>query len=517
MRFQQTLLVSQERAVNLAPYTSASDAPTRTRDRDLPRFASPVLVALITVLLGVLSFHDLAAKTIWFDEGASIGIARLGWGSFARILWRREANMSLYYVALRFWLQFGDSPFFVRALSVFFALPTVSAVFLLGKRMFNSQTGIIASFLLAINAFELSHAQQARSYSLMIALCAWSSLYFLEYFEASSRKTRAFYIGTCVLAIYAHFFSVLLIATQWLWLRLRDPKRSVLESRRVLRWILLFTSPLLVFIAKTGAGPLRWIARPGWREVSDLALALCGNGGPILVLAYAAASAAIFFSRWSDNTQMWNVRFLVLWLLAPIATILLASWARPLFLTRYFAFCLPALCLLAAAGISRLRSKLAIAAALLLFGGLSLHGDLLYYQHDFDLKREDWRVATQYVRANASPNDAVLFHVAMARLPYEYYRSLAAPDSRWPEVVYPDRGPQLTARDLLEKPDYSQIAQELSQHGRVWLVVSQNGSPGMDATALRFASLASSGRALTQTLNFNAGLRIFLYERPLEH
>ena len=44
------------------------------------RSPSPVelgLLSAITVLAAVLRFHALAARTFWFDEGVSIGIARL--------------------------------------------------------------------------------------------------------------------------------------------------------------------------------------------------------------------------------------------------------------------------------------------------------------------------------------------------------------------------------------------------------------------------------------------------------
>jgi hypothetical protein len=64
----------------------------------------------------LLRFHALAAKTFWFDEGVSVGIAGLDWYNFVRILWRREANMSLYYLLLRPWLHFGNSESFVRSL-----------------------------------------------------------------------------------------------------------------------------------------------------------------------------------------------------------------------------------------------------------------------------------------------------------------------------------------------------------------------------------------------------------------
>jgi len=188
------------------------------------------------------------------------------------------------------------------------------------------------------------------------------------------------------------------------------------------------------------------------------------------------------------------------------------SIARPLFVPRYFFLCLPALCLLAANGLTRLKTPL-LAPALVLFIGLSLRGDLSYYRNDFDIKRDDWRAATEYLRVTASANDAIMFHVAMARMPYEYYKSLDRDVSTFPEVVYPNHGSGITFRDFVERPDYDHVAQELSRHTRVWLVVAHatNGTT-MDATASALARLAAHDRVLERDNSFGVGLGILLFE-----
>src|SRR5437762_9547753 len=141
------------------------------------------LLSAITAAGAVLRFHILTAKSFWFDEGASVGIARLDWYNFVRILWRREANMTLYYLVLRGWLHFGSGEWFIRALSALLGLATIPAVYLLGRRMFCARAGLIAAALLSMNAFHVRYSQEARSYSLTVLLCVLSSLYFLKYLE----------------------------------------------------------------------------------------------------------------------------------------------------------------------------------------------------------------------------------------------------------------------------------------------------------------------------------------------
>src|SRR5439155_14448315 len=177
------------------------------------------IVVLITAAAAVLRFYALSAKSFWFDEGVSVAIARLGWYDFAHILWRREANMSLYYMLLRPWLHLGSSEAFIRSLSVLFALATIPAVYLLGRKLFDSRVGLIAALLLAVNAYHVRYSQEARSYALMTFLCVLSSLYFVKSLEEPSRRNRALYLVSSVLAVYAQFFAELLILAQWLSLR----------------------------------------------------------------------------------------------------------------------------------------------------------------------------------------------------------------------------------------------------------------------------------------------------------
>lgn len=487
-----------------APLPGALSHPSRT--------TSYFILFGILLCHAVLSFHAIAAKTFWFDEGMSIGIARLDFYNFLRILWRREGNMSLYYLALRLWLHFGSSPAFVRSLSVMFSLGAVASIYFLGRRLFNSAIGLIASALLAFNAWELRYAQEARSYTLMVFLCILSTLFFVRYLESSSSRDRRLYIAFSALAVYAHFYSGLVFAANWFWLRFRDRERASRELRHTWSWIAVLTAPVLIFIAATGAGPLNWIQRPGLTVLWKFVLDICGNGGPLLVAVYAALCLLALLVR-RDPAQTWNMRLVALWIAAPIAIILVVSIARPLFVPRYFFLCLPALCLLAAVGLLRLKTPLLIAPALLLLLGLAFRGNFSYYQNDFDIKRDDWRAATEYLRVNASANDAIVFHVAMARMPYEYYKSLDRDGNSFPEVIYPNHGSKITFLDFVEKPDYKHVAEELSLHRRVWLVVAHatNGST-MDATASTLARIAAHNRVLERDESFGVGLRILLFE-----
>jgi len=482
---------------------------------------SPLELSLLVFIAGVaavLRFHSLAAKSFWFDEGVSVAIARLDWYNFGRILWRREANMSLYYLLLHYWLHFGGSEFFIRALSVLFAIASVPVIYLLGRRHFDSRVGLIAAALLAVNAYDVQYSQDARSYSLMVLLCSLSSLYFLKCLSESSRRNRAAYVVTSVLAVYAQFFSLLLVVAHWASLRFlveQPVPHTRAKIRNDWRWIGLLVSPAVVFIVTTGTGPLRWVQRPGLKDVWVFALHLTGNGGPLLLLACATACLAALLPVWRTARmrrvpwEFWRYRFLACWLLFPLLLTLGLSLVKPLFVPRYFIFCLPALLLLVARGVTRLRSTALIVPALLFVLILSLRGTVGYYKLDIDIQRDDWREATYYLLNHARPGDALLFHVPMGRMPYEFYHSAVGPA---PVVLYPRHGDRLTFLDFVEKPNDVELERLLPQHPRAWLVLTyaetQSGLP--DARTIELSKLLGNTYSTVEQHEF-PGIEILLY------
>jgi 4-amino-4-deoxy-L-arabinose transferase-like glycosyltransferase len=353
--------------VNIVDLNVAGAGDQKTAEPSVPQPQSASsrlelsLLVLVAGLAAVLRFHSLAAKSFWFDEGVSVAIARLDWYNFARILWRREANMSLYYFLLHFWLHVGGSEFFVRALSVLFAVASVPVIYALGRRLFDSRVGLIAAALIAVNAYHVQYSRDARSYSLMVLLCLLSSLYFLKSLSEPSRWNRAAYVLSSTLAVYAQFFSALLLIAEWLSLKMLDRGQIRPQTRCDLRWIALLVSPVAAFVATTGTGPLRWVQRPGLKDIWIFALHLSGHGGPWLLLASVAVCLAALLPtglmRGAQRVpwEIWRYRFLLSWLLFPILLTLALSLVKPLFVPRYFIFCLPALFLLVACGIARLR------------------------------------------------------------------------------------------------------------------------------------------------------------------
>jgi len=441
---------------------------------------SAALAGIAALALG-LRLHLLAAKSFWLDEGVGAAAAQLPWSDFFKLLWRREANMGLYYLLLRGWIHLDDSEFALRMLSVVFAVGAVFAVFALGRLLFDRNTGMLAALLLALNAFHLRYSQEARSYSLLVLLVTLSTYFFVLALENPSTKNRLQYVTVSVLAFYSHFFALFVILGQWialvLWKRERPSKSQWLSAV----WMAVLCLPGIAFLSLKNRGQLDWIPAPTLRSVYDGILLFAGQAGPGLLIVYATLCGfALIKARHSER---WPSRMLATWLVLPIALLLLISIAKPLFVPRYAAMCLPALVLLAAAGLRELNVYWRSAAAIVLVV-LSLAGIRNYYA-GFSAEDQGWRDLTRFVVANSVAGDQVIFENGVERPVFEYYRR----DSKWPQVLFPSHGEEFTYRDF-EGNATAQVAESAEQHWRVWLIHPDSHAPELQAAlAARFREL----------------------------
>jgi mannosyltransferase len=502
--------------------TSQTPSAIQKRTPSYPAYLSLTLLTAIVVIASLLRFHAIGQKNIWVDEGVSIALARLDWYNFVRILWRHEANMTLYYLFLRAWLPFGSSEPYIRTLSALFGIATIPAVFVLARRMFDARVGLIASLLLAVNAYAIRYSQEARSYSLYPFLCVLSTIYFLKYLQQSTRTNRIAYVVLSVLTVYAHFFAGLLIIAQYISVRLLDPKTIPSDIKKTWKHIAFSVAPLLIFVATTGVGVLRWVPRPRLSDLRTCFLFLTGNGGTVLMLLYAAAVAGAMANslrrglRRPFYFETWRYAFLFVWLAFPILFVFLISQLKPLFVTRYFVFTIPALVILAAAGLARIRPRSVVGALLLVFAFLSFRGDGAFYQKDFDISRDDWRAASRYVLARSEPGDVILFHQPITRMPYEYYKSVT-PAENPPAVIYPQHGARLMFRDFYagRAPD-AFLASIPARYQRIWVALSYNQLPtGPDPTTRFLTDLFKKDYHAVTVREF-PGIEVRLYSNATE-
>ncbi len=471
------------------------------------------VISGITLLSAILRLLYLGKKSFWLDEVVSVSIARLDPAGFRNVVMSWELNEGLYYTLLRGWLHLVQGEFAIRLLSVLPAVAAVPFVYLLGRRLFCEKVGAIASLLLAVNAFDVRYAQEARGYSLFAFLVVLATWFFVRCLDAPQKRANwAGLVIALVLGMYAHFFAGLMLPVLWLAAVLRKqdfPWRRFLISSGIIAFLAI---PALLFVAMKNRGQVSWVKPTRWSDLYDLLNLLSGRGGLVLVLLCAAALVLalvkMFRSPAKANRQaIWNEALVWMWLILPVAMTVIISVLKPMFVTRYLLFCLPAFVLLVAAGLSMIRPKWLLAGIMAAMLALSLRGVASYYRTGFDPPEQDWRGAVHYLLAQARPGDALLFYHPLARLAYEYYRQdfLQYPA---PVVVFP---PRADARLLKGTPlDFELLPQLPQRYHRLWRV--QNWGP--DAFTEQMDSVFAANYMKVSERDFSI-IRVVLYQRTL--
>jgi len=283
--------------------------------------------------------------------------------------------------------------------------------------------------------------------------------------------------------------------------------------RRAMRVIALALIPVAVFLIATGAGPLAWLPRPSWRDVHESGIYLSGAGGDALLGLYLLALllATIAWRESRHEPTSWRYPLIFTWLMLPMIIVFGLSLMKPIFMNRFLIVVLPALCLLAAAGITQIRSKFAgtALAAGLVIG--AAYGVSEFQRHGLDQPDEEWRAATQYLLSEAKPQDGALFYSSQCRMPYEFYRQ--EEKQVGPQVVFPAHRSQVTFRDFMGRPEAASLAGMGTRYPRVWLVMCHNRLPtGYDAATQATRAALSTNYQLSGEQDFS-GIVIELYQR----
>jgi uncharacterized membrane protein len=155
-----------------------------------------------------------------------------------------NGNSSTYYALLYLWKSlFGQSDGALRSLGLVFDVLTILLVFLFCKNILNApNTGLIASFLLTIEPFLIAYSHQMRNYPVGIFLTMLSVYLFFRILKNESQNAiqSKWYLGyglVVLLAILCHFYVVLFIFCQFVYLALTHFKNRQILKRFIITYI----------------------------------------------------------------------------------------------------------------------------------------------------------------------------------------------------------------------------------------------------------------------------------------
>jgi mannosyltransferase len=475
----------------------------------------PVLVAAF------LSFLYLDTKSFWLDEVYSVSFAELSWSRLWALISQSEANASPYYVLLKIWAGvFGDGEFAARSLSAIFGVGAVFMTCAIGVRLFDIRTGLAAGLILAVNAFFIRYAQEARGYTLVLLLVTFSMYLFIRAIESQQYKYYVALGLTNALVLYAHFCGFFVLVAQFVSLVFVPP--GTIRWKRALTCAIVtasLASPLGVFMLTHQSNPLGWVSKPSLQDLYSLFKRITGTekGNFLQRMLFVSYFIPCFLSfvcaigtlvRLKRSRLLWRYGLLLCWFFVPILSLYLVSMFKPAFVSRYLILCLPGLVLLAGAGLLSFRTKrlYMVGTAILLI--LSLHAVFYVYYPD---KKEDWRSAARLIAQNAKAGDAIFFYGPPAIIPFEYYYRKM---NRWTDTlvsVYPAPlgGPLLT---WTSNPSESMLESLNKRFSRLWLVLAYDVIPGYGWDSRPIIHAVERNYVNRENISLT-GINIRLYEK----
>jgi hypothetical protein len=403
--------------------------------------------------------------------------------------------MAFYYLILRFWLLMGKTEGFIRGLSALMSVATVPALYALGKRLFGPATGLLAAWLLALSAFHIRYAQEARGYALVVLTATIATWLFVRNLQEPSTAHWNAYALVGALTVYSHFYGALVFFSHFLSLFLLG--REKIAWRRILWSYGLFgtlVAPVAIFTLRKGTGGISWIPEVDVATLIRFGEMFSGNYGLallilcVLMVGVAAYSTIRIGKAHRDPAEGWGYRMVFLWLIAPFAIVLGVSLRQPIFFPRYMSPCLPALILLVASGIILLRPAGLGWALGIAISACSILGAAANYRANIDSITQDWRGASQYILRSAQPGDSVFFYPPAMQTAFEFYKWQAQKAPVWPVTLNPPTESKYPSQNLLVIPGTTLLSNGMPA-GRVWLVhliiSNPSGLPDFEILATR--------------------------------
>lgn len=287
----------------------------------------------------------------------------------------QEPHPVASYFVQKGWLSWaGASEFALRLVSVWFGVLAVALLYRLGRQLeLGRGVSTVAAALLALSPYAVWHSQDARMYTMSLALTLASSWLAVEWQQRQRWPWAVAYLGVSWLALHTHYFSVFVLLAQSLFLLSRTlilPRlRFILSSWLSLQVILgLLYLPWLVPALQTLTGYGGNGDSPSFFGMVQRSLSVfaVGESTPLTQRNWWAAlaallllSATIHLIQTSNSTRR-SLWFLALYLCVPLLVTWYSAQQRPIFNERYLIAAAPPFYLLIASGlrVARVRSSL---------------------------------------------------------------------------------------------------------------------------------------------------------------
>lgn len=406
-----------------------------------------ILLIAILWLAFALRFFALGAQELRGDEAASWARITQEPGPielFQRLVAEGQPHPPLHYWLSQVWARgLGTSEYALRSLSALLSVLVVALVYRVALRLrLGVVPAVLAALLTAVHPYQVWLGQDAKNMYQLSLIGVLIATLQLPGLLAGRRRAWIIYVLGSAFAMLSHYYAIFGLVAQGAYVLLapvRWPARG--------RWIMAGVSVVALVL------PWALVVLPGmtsnqsnFARSSDLTVDVflsqtLGDAaiGPAMPDAPALIAAIVMSGLIAlGAVNLWPSRrpeagFLIAWILLALAGTFVVTRVRPTYNTFYMSNSYPAIYLLTAVALDRLRQRrvvLALAGAALLAGFvISLNN---YYVDPRWSKSRGLRELAAYLRVNAGPHDLLITNIPDPATIY-YLRDLSLPNMLLPE------------------------------------------------------------------------------------
>jgi mannosyltransferase len=414
------------------------------------RWLVPVIPAVLALFTGG---YRVGVPPLWRDEAATKAIAGRSVGQIVATMPHDDVVHFAYYLVVHVVIRvLGNSNADLRLPSVLAMAVAAAFTALIAQRLarlsrtpaagrwYAAATGLLAGVVFAVLPSVIRYAQEARSYAIVTMLAAIATYLLLRALDDGRGGGTGIWWAAYGAAVFLtglfNIFALLILAAHGLTLLAAGRLGTARPARRRLAgvplgWLIagVIAAVLLVplgLMAYAQRDALSWMsATPIVKNIVALTHFWPGTPGlawPVFGLAAVGVAASLIAERRALSTATVALP----WLVAPPAILLAASLSHPVYDQRYVEFCLPALAICVAAGITWLWRAIvsavprlarpaglgwlaavpALAAAVALIVALQ-PGDALVREPGY--RPDNLEHESAIIAANARPGDIVFY------------------------------------------------------------------------------------------------------------
>jgi mannosyltransferase len=322
-----------------------------------PALLAPAVVTLAIMLWGI------TAPSYWRDEADTVSAVSRSLPQLMRMLGHVDAVHGTYYLLL--WpvaRVFGTGELATRLPSALAMAAAALGVSAIARKLGSRRAAWCAGLVFAVLPVVSEQGHDARPYAMVTAAAVLASYLLIRALEDPRPRRFAGYGASLALLGYLHLFALLLVAAHAVMLlclawreRHGEGQEPLPVSNRVARWWLAAVAGAVAVVTPLAIlgwhqrAQIAWISTPGWRSFQILVTSL---GAGSLVSTLAMGLLAVLGGLRGDGRRItWLA---APWLLLPPAALFVGSAFLPVYYFLYVVFCLPAVALLAGAGLAAL-------------------------------------------------------------------------------------------------------------------------------------------------------------------